>query len=159
LYEDRSIYVKQILGQGEAADFLRSEPSSAWQDKMRQLDSYAANVEAQAKAARVPVVVALLPERRQTALISAGEWPAGNDPYAFGNQACSIMRNHGESCVDLSDGFRTIPNAERDYFPVDGHPTSDGHVILTGLLAKKLTSAVPALGAAAEPQTASAKSR
>jgi hypothetical protein len=56
--------------------------------------------------------------------------------------------------------YRNIPNPEQGYFPVDGHLNADGHRIVSGLLAKALTSgAVPALRVAAQPQAAQEQGR
>ena len=52
----------------------------------------------------------------------------------------------GGTYVDVLSGFRSIPNPEQNYMPVDGHPTAAGHAMISGVLAQALTSgAAPAL--------------
>jgi hypothetical protein len=98
----------------------------------------------------------MLPERGQAAMISMGEWPTGFDPYKIGSQVKAIIQSHGGTYIDVLHGFRTIPNPELDYLPVDGHINAEGHAILSGLLAKGLTGgAVPALRITTQPQVAS----
>ena len=49
--------------------------------------------------------------------------------------------------------LRDIPNAERDYRLVDGHPDARGHAMIAQLIARQMTSgAVPAIAAADKPQ-------
>ena len=71
----------------------------------------------------------------------------------LGEEFKSIAISHGVTYVDILHDFRNIPNPERGYFPVDGHPNASGHATLSLLLAKELTSgAIPALKVAAQPQ-------
>jgi hypothetical protein len=154
LFESQSQYVKSFLMAGDKeAGFLKSEPSAAWRDSLRQFSNAAARNEEQARAAGVPLVTVLVPNRAQAAMISIGEWPAGYDPYKLNDELRSIITSHGGTYIDLLPSFRTIPNPERFYLPVDGHLNKEGYAIVSRLLASALTSgAVPALKAAALPQ-------
>lgn len=54
--------------------------------------------------------------------------------------------------------FRTIPNPEQYFYPVNGHPDTRGNALIAKLLADNLTSGpVPGLRAAPQPQAASEK--
>jgi hypothetical protein len=147
LYESRSQYVKSYLVLPDhEAGFLKAQPSAEWQTHLAEFDRYAAEIEAQCGAAGVPLVVVLLPNRAQVAMISMGDWPAGYDPYKLDDEVRSVINKHGGTFIDILPAFRNIPNPEQHYFPVDGHPNADGHRIISGLLAKALTSgAVPSL--------------
>ena len=140
---------------GDDAGFLRAEPSPEWQARMQHFDAYFKDIEAQAKAARVPLVVVLVPNRAQAAMISMNEWPAGYDPYALDRKVSEIVTGRGAYYLDILPDFRNIPNPEQDYYPIDGHPSADGNALITRLLARKFASgAVPELEAAAtQPQT------
>ena len=159
LYESQSQYVKSYLRRGDDdAGFLQAHLSPQWQSFLQAFNTDAARVEAQAKAAGVPLVVVLVPNRAQAAMISMGEWPAGYDPYKLGDELRSIIVSHGGIYADILPGFRTIPNPEQYYFPVDGHPNTEGHEIIANLLAKALTNAsVPALSATSPTQPTPAK--
>lgn len=136
--------------------YLSAVPSQARLMHLKEFEFYFADIEDQAKAAGVPVVVVLLPTRVQAAMISSGQWPPNIDPFQFDNQLRSVVESHGGTYIDILPDFRTITNAERGFFPADGHFTPEGHRIIADLLARGLTSgAVPALSAPIKPEYAS----
>jgi hypothetical protein len=161
LYQSQSQYVKSYLVAGnESSGFLMAKPSAAWQSRLRQFDIYIADLEERARAAGVPLVVVMVPNRAQAAMISMGEWPAGYDPYKLDDELRSIITSHGGTYIDILPDFRDIPNPEQGYFPVDGHPNAGGHAIVSRLLAKELTSGViPALRVTTQPRTAPERGR
>jgi hypothetical protein len=154
LYLSQHQYVRSYLAQSDSeAGFLNSRPSALWQDRLKQFDGVAADIERHAQAAGVPLVAVLVPNRAQAAMISMGEWPSQYDPYKVGNEIGTIITAHGGTYVDILPDFRTVPNPEKYYFPVDTHPTAQGHALISRLLARELTSgAVPALQAVKQSQ-------
>jgi hypothetical protein len=141
LYASQSLYVKSyLMGNDSEVGFLKTQPSAEWQSNLRQFDSVAANIEGQAKAASVPFIVSLAPNRAQAAMISMGEWPAEFDPYKLNDELRDITTSHGGTYVDILPDFRRIANPERHYFPVDGHPDADGHAMVSQMLARELTN-------------------
>jgi hypothetical protein len=150
LYESQTQFVSSYV-KGHEATFLTSEPTAEWRRGLTTFDGYFAQVAEKAKAAGVPLVVVMAPYRAQVAMVAMGEWPAGYDPYRIGRDLRTIVTNHGATYLDVLPDYRNIPNPERDYFPIDGHPNATGHAVLAKLLAKEITSgAIPALKA--EPQ-------
>lgn len=147
LFASRSQYVTSYLaGPDSDQGFLKAELSPLWQGYLEQFDRDASAMEEQAKKAGVPFVAVLLPNRAQAAMISAGEWPAGYDPYHLDNQLRKIIVSHGGTYVSILSEFRSIPNPEKDYFPIDGHIDENGHAMMSHLLAAQLTAGgVPAL--------------
>jgi hypothetical protein len=139
LYESQSQYVKLYLMSGDDAGFLKDAPDDQWQNRLRQFDSYAAEVEARASAAGVPLVTVLLPQRAQAAMASMGEWRSGYNPYRLDDALREIVAGHGGTYVSILPDYRAIPNSEQYYLPVDGHPDTRGHSMLSGLLARELT--------------------
>jgi hypothetical protein len=159
MYQSQSLYVKASVS-GGANEFLRADQSPEWQTRFQHLDALATEIEGQAKVAGVPVAAVLLPNRAAATLISRGEWPADIDPYKVDDQLRSIMTSHGVAYIDILRDYRTVPDPEKDYFAVDGHPNADGHAILSKLLAKELTNGeVPALNPASSPLAASMVSK
>jgi hypothetical protein len=137
------------------ANFLQSELNPEWKAHLREFDTYAADIESKAKAAGVPLVVVLLPNRAQAAMISMGNWPEGYDPYGLDNKLSSIVVSHGGTYVDVLPYFRTLPNPEQGFFPIDGHLNAEGHAMIVDILARALTGGpVPALKVAAPQQPA-----
>ncbi len=153
LYMSPSQYIVASLSHGGGTqESLRDRLSAEWQDHLLQFDKSYAEVQQRATKAGVPLVVVLVPGRVQAAMISAGQWPAGYDPYGLDNELHRIVEKHGGTYIPVLQDFRAIPNPEHDYYPVDSHPNASGHAILAGLLAKELTSgAIPTLGAPAQP--------
>jgi hypothetical protein len=156
LYElqSQSQYIRTYLlnrpDEGEAG-FLRTQPSAEWRAHLAEFDHYAADMAARASAAGVPLAVAFAPNRVQAAMISAGEWPPGFDPYAFAAQLRDLTLSHGALYVDILADFRALPGPEHGYYPLDGHPNAQGQAVLARLIAQRLGGAIPEV-----PATASA---
>ena len=75
------------------------------------------DMEERAKAAGVPLVAVLVPNRAQSAMISMGEWPAGYDPYKLDNELSAIVTSHGGMYIDISAVTSApYPNPEQ-YYP------------------------------------------
>jgi hypothetical protein len=139
LFLSQSQYLKSYLaGDDEETGFLKTVYTPHWN---RQVDGFRADatkVMAQARAAGIPIVAVLIPSRAQAAMISIGDWPPGYDPLKLDASLRSIVVSCGGSYISILDDFRNIPNPERDYFPVDGHPNQAGHAMLARLLARRL---------------------
>jgi|HubBroStandDraft_1064217.scaffolds.fasta_scaffold03938_3 hypothetical protein len=146
LYSSRVWYVRSYLTGGEDTEYLRSNSSAQWQNSLKEFDGYATQIVGQAKAAKVPVVVTLVPFRPQAAMLSMGKWPVGYDPYKLDDDLRAMFTNQGETYIDILPGFRDIPDSERGFLIVDGHPNAYGNAIFSELMAKGLANgAVSAL--------------
>jgi hypothetical protein len=153
--ESQGQYVTSYLKNEDDAGFLRAEPNSKWQHFLDVFQGDAEQFEQQAKAAGVPFVAVLLPNRAQAAMISMGEWPQGYDPYKLDAELRSIVESRGGIYIDILLSLQKIPSPEKYYFPVDGHLNVDGHAVVSKLLSERLTDGlVPALRADVEQQTA-----
>jgi hypothetical protein len=160
LFQSQSEYVKLYLNRGLQSGFLKAEPDSDWQYRLDKFNGYAADIEGQAKAAGVPVIAVLVPNRAQVAMISMGKWPAGYDPYKLGEELRAIITSHDGTYIDILPNFRTIPNPEQYYYSIDDHPDARGHAIIADMLARELTSgSVPALRAPNQSRAALEKGR
>jgi len=160
IFLSQSEYVKLYLARGAQSGFLDAEPDSDWRHRLELFNGYAADFEGQANAAGVPVIVTLVPNRAQAAMISMGHWPPGYDPYKLGEEVRAIVASHGGTYIDILPDFRTVPNPEQYYYPIDNHPDASGHAIIAEMLARELTSgSVPALSAADQSRSALEKGR
>jgi hypothetical protein len=146
LFQSQSLYVDRYLMRGESSDYLRDMPTEFWRENLKKFERYYAEVQMQANEVGAAVVVVMLPARAQAAMISMNEWPAGFDPYKLDDEVRTIVLNHGGTYIDILGDFRAVPNPERRYLPVDGHPDAGWHASVSGMLAKALTSgSVPSL--------------
>jgi hypothetical protein len=149
-YMDRNQYIESYLNipEGSEGDWdagpgaLRSELSQDWQGRLKEFEKYASDVVHLAKSSGVPLVAVLVPNRAQAAMISTEDWPKGFDPFKLDQALRSIIVSHGATYIDILPDFRTSSSPERHYFPIDGHPNSDGHALIAGFLAKRLSAGV-----------------
>jgi len=158
LYASQSQYVKAFLaGSDDETGYLKGAWSDEWKNRLISFDADAAEMERQAHAAGIPFVAAYVPERAQVAMISIGEWPAGFDPYKLDDELRSTIVRYGGIYTDILPQFKTIAHPERLYFAVDGHPNPAGHAVISGLLAKSITSDALSALKAAQPELVSAE--
>jgi len=154
LYEGKSQkqYIQSYLTIADGAEgfwdagagSLRAQLSPEWEMHLREFEGYASDIERRSARSGVPFVAVVVPNRAQAAMISAGEWPEGFDPYSLDRRLSTIITSHGGTYIDILSQFRDFPNAERYYFPVDGHPNAAGDKLIAELLAKGLSAGVVA---------------
>lgn len=156
LYKSQSLYVKSyLMNDDDKAGFLKAEWPPQWDADLNDFDRYAAEIIGRSKAADIPIVAVLIPNRAQAAMISMGEWQHGYDPYKIDNEVRSSVARHGGDYVDIFPDFRNVPHPETRYMPVDGHPNEEGHAMFAGMIARQLTAGtVPALRAPGAPGAA-----
>jgi hypothetical protein len=158
-FESQKQYIHSYLNRpdlGEAG-FLQKKLSPQWQTHVAEFDSYAADIEQQAKAASVPFAATFAPNRVLAAMISLGEWPPDIDPYQFDRTLQTIVAGHGGIFIDILPAFRDLLGPEHLYYPVDGHPSGQGQAVLANLLAKGLAGAIPELKASASSTVGSSQ--
>jgi hypothetical protein len=139
LYQSQTEYLEHYLADGPAADFLRRHPSQAWQRDAAQFAQYVADIQARTASVGARLVVVVLPNRAQAALISLGHWPENFDPYGLGARVENIVSAAGGSYLDVLHDFQQVPAPEQYYFPVDGHLDPAGHAVVARILSKALT--------------------
>jgi hypothetical protein len=162
LYESESQdqYVKSYLQNEDEAGFLKAAPNEKWQRDLEEFQVYATEFISEARAAKVPLVAVLVPNRAQAAMISQGEWPDSYDPYKLDDELHTMIVSRGGIYIDILPDFRGIPNPERHYFPVDGHLDAEGHAMISELLDKELVGgAFPPLRVISPPQVALERNR
>ncbi len=159
--ESESQYVTSyLMGADRVTGFLRSNMSPEWRTHLAEFEARSQEIATKSADAGVTFVAVYLPNRPQAAMIAMGTWPSGYDPYALNRELQAIIVKQGGIFVDVLPGFRSIPNPEQYYLPVDGHPTATAHVIFSKLTANELTSgAVPALKSSIPNQVSAEKGR
>lgn len=157
LYESQSLYVSASLnGPPEKIGFLDKNWGPVWTGRLHDFDGYAANFIAKAGDAGIPVIAVFVPDAQLAAIISKGEWPAGDDPFKLDHELGASITRHGGTYIDILPDYQKDPDSEEGYFRFNGHPNAMGHAKIAGMIARKITSGpVPALrAAAAQTQTA-----
>jgi hypothetical protein len=140
--------------QGQSADdesgFLRVAQGPVWQGHWVDFAGHTQDMFARARAAGIPMAVAFAPDREQAAMISLGEWPKDFDPYGIDERVRRLVEADGGTFIELLPRFREVPDSQRLYLPLDGHPTVAGYAFLSDALTAQLTAGtIPALGARA----------
>ena len=156
MFQSQNQYVRSyLIGEDSEMGYLRIHPTAEWQARLRQFDRDTADLESKAQAAGVPMVGVFLPRGPQAAMISMHEWPPDDDPYKLDREVRDIVIAHGGYYIDILQDFRNLPDPEKYFFPVEGHPNAQGHKVLTQMIANQLTDGVvPALKASVSPQVA-----
>jgi hypothetical protein len=147
-YQGQDQYIQSYLTIPEGAEgewdagpgALSATLTPVWDKRLKQFDGYAADIARMTSAAGVPLVAVMVPNRAQAAMISLGHWPKHFDPFKLNRELCSQITNHGGICIHILPAFHSIPNAERYYYPIDGHPDADGHALIAGYIARELTA-------------------
>jgi hypothetical protein len=80
-------------------------------------------------------------------MISAGQWPAGYDPYGMDHRVQKLVEAAGGMFIEILPDYGAVPGSEHFYLALDGHPTQAGYAFLAEAIAQRLAGgAVPALG-------------
>lgn len=155
LFQNKDTFLTMYMMYGDKADFLRRPETSAWQQRFADLDVIIGEMADKLRAAGVPLVVIAVPSRAEAALLSSKQALPDVDPFAFGREIDAIAAKHGAGYVDLMGPFSRIPDAEKLYYVVDGHLTSDGHKVIAQYISQKLQDgSIPAFSRCASNQTA-----
>ena len=150
--ESKEEYIQSYLKNEDEAGFLKYNLDARWRSRIENFDAEIAEIARLAKSARVPLAAVYVPNRAQAAMISMSDRPSGYDPYRLEEELRRSVVSDGGTFVDILPYYRSAPDPEQHYFPIDGHPDADGHEMISRFLAKELTNgAVPALKASAQP--------
>lgn len=139
-YVDRGSerYVKAYLNRPDSeSGYLKPSPSPAWKANYAAFDRYISEMAKLSRDANVKLVITLVPTRAQAAMLSAGVWPEGYDPYELDHSVRSMATLHGVQFIDIFPGLTHVPDMQNNYY-LNGHPDNQGHVILARLIAAQL---------------------
>lgn len=160
MYKSQSLYMKAaLINSGHRLWYVQAESDPVSRQYLQQFEDYAAQIANKARAAGIPLVAALMPDRVQAAMLSKGDWSSDFSPLRLDDEIRAVVTRYGGTYVDVLRDFRNIPSSEQYYLPVDGHPDERWQPIVAGLLAEKLTDGmIPELKATA-PLTAQERRR
>lgn len=159
MYSDQHRYVPMFLKHGDTADYLRPPFTPEWQMRLRIADLVIGRIADQARAASVPLIVAFVPLRAQAAMSADPSESAGADPFALGRALQKIVTGHGGYFADVTDLTREIPDQSELYYPVDTHPTAQGHALIARSVERVMLDAAPAFAGCHPVRSADAVTR
>lgn len=129
LFQDRATFTSLFMLHGEDADYLRIPYRVGWEKRLQDLDTLLGEMADRARAAGVPMMLVLGPQRIQTTLLDDAVRPQGVDPHEIGRRLAAIVARHDVLFQDTLDGFATVNNPEAMFYAVDGHMDADGHAV------------------------------
>jgi hypothetical protein len=154
MFENPGIEIPMYLRYGDKADFLRPPFSPEWQQRLAAADAIIGETAARFRAAGVPLMVMLIPQRTQAELLSMKKRPSGIDPFALQRALEAIAKKHGATTIDLFSQFASDAHPANFYYPVDNHLNEDGSRAVASSIVKSLSnSGIAAFdGCAHQPQ-------
>jgi hypothetical protein len=141
-FSDPDRYALNYLSRGDIADYLRPPFSPNWLLRLRVADMTFSLIAAKALAAKVPVIIVLVPARAQALLGHDGADRHHTDPFALGEALSAIARAHGADFVDMTQVTSHMRDPGRLFFAIDTHPDARGHAILAGIIEQRLRADV-----------------
>jgi hypothetical protein len=146
LYELQSAdqYIHAALqGRTESDEtgFLLANQGPTWNGHWTDFTGHANDMFTRAHDAGITMAVAYAPNRVEAAMISAGKWPAGYDPYAIDTRLRDLVRADQGVFIELLPHYREVVGAEHMFLPIDGHPTVAGYAFLAVALGEEMARA------------------
>ncbi|MDD4914740.1 MAG: SGNH/GDSL hydrolase family protein [Methylococcales bacterium] len=138
LYQSREKYVSLFLMHGDKADYLRTPLTAAWEKRLEVLDLLLGEMADKIHAAGLPFALVVGPQRIQVSLLSPEARPPGIDPFMIGRRLAEIAARHGIIFYDSLDAFKSVPEPEQLFYPVDGHMTEAGHALFASAIEQEL---------------------
>jgi hypothetical protein len=137
LFQNDSLYAALYMGRGPTGDYLSTELSPAWEERLRDTERILAAMAGKARRSGAALVVVAIPQRIQ-AVLAGREGAHGFDPDAVGRRLRAMGERAGFDVVDFLVALRSHPDPGGLYYPVDGHLTAEGHRELGAFLARAL---------------------
>ena len=139
MYQDPDTYLRLYLLYGDAADFVRTPFSPAWQKHFDSFDILLAGMEKKAQAASVPMLILIGPTVAGIAVENTAPKPLFN-AYAFTQKVSSIASKYQIPVVDPSPQFKGIPHPMSFFYVVDGHLNASGQTLVAQTLDEEIIS-------------------
>jgi len=140
LFSIDAVYLRLYLMRDGEQSYLRVPYSDVWTAKMRDADRLIADMTRRARARGVELVIIVIPQRVQAILVKRGGTVSGVDPFAFGDAIRSIGARYGIVVVDFLKALERNPDPARLFYPVDGHLTPEGQLLLGLFVARALVN-------------------
>jgi hypothetical protein len=154
MFENPDIQIPMYLHYGDKADFLRPPFSPAWQHRLAVFDQLIGDTAQRLRAAGVPLVLVVIPQRTQAELLAMKHRPPGIDPFALERAMRAISQKHGVQYVDLFTEFSHETHPAHFYYPVDNHLNEDGsRAVARGIVAGLANGGIAAFNGC-EPESA-----
>jgi acetyltransferase AlgX (SGNH hydrolase-like protein) len=155
LLDDKVLY-QTYLSAGGSRDVMSSPQTPAGKQMYAEFAKTLDRLMAKLNGSGVPVVIMAVPNRVAAAMVSNHSHLDGTDPRWFGYRISEIAVQQGALALDVTPEFANFPHAEQLFYPVDNHPTGDGHAVIAQALVGRLTDgSIPQLAACRASQRVS----
>ena len=145
MFENPEIQIPIYLQYGDKADFLRPPFSPAWQHRLAIFDQVIGETAERLRAAGVPLILVVIPQRTQAELLAMKHRPPGIDPFALKRALSAISQKHGVQYVDLFTEFSHETHPAHFYYPIDNHLNEDGsRAVARGVVASLANGSIAA---------------
>jgi hypothetical protein len=139
LFQDRATFVRLFMLHGDDAGYLRVPFTASWEQRLRDFDTLLGAMAARSKAAGVPMMLVLGPQRIQAALLDRAVLPPNVDPLEIGRRIAAIAARHGVAFQDTLAGFADVHDPDAMFYAVDGHMDAAGHAVFARSALDRLT--------------------
>lgn len=153
---DTQVLYETYASSGGSRELMSVPPIPGGERKYADFDKTLARLVTGLNGSGVPLIVMAVPNRVAAAMVSNRSHLEGTDPNWFGRHIGEIAAQHGALALDVTPEFAIAPHAERLFYPVDNHPTGDGHAVIAQALVDRLTDgSIPQLAACRMSQSGS----
>jgi hypothetical protein len=140
IYEDPAAQISVFLNTGadDSHGYAVTPLPAKWEARVEHLGAIVARGSAEAKAAKVPFILAYAPRRAQV-LLDIPKYRRPNvDPLAIDRRLQQIAAADGAIFIDTTPSFAASPRYNSLFYIADGHPTAEGHAIIARDVASTL---------------------
>jgi hypothetical protein len=130
LLRDENFFLRAFENYADPFDISRKPASPMVLQRLARMDMMVGKLADYSHAAGIPCYMLALPNRVESALISRNVEMPGMDAYVFPERMKEIAQRHGMGYIDMVPELRKTPNAEKLFYPVDGHPNGDAHALM-----------------------------
>ena len=138
-------YLFRVYQLGREDDVLRVPMSNAYRERFAGLESELKMMRTRLASESIPLFVVPVPSRIEAALMSDRVELPNVDPWLYLHEMEAIAGRDSVGLIDVFPAFAGTPHAERLFYAVDGHPTSDAQNLIANAIERALLDgSVPA---------------
>ncbi len=140
LYRDPAMQISVFLKSGvdDTNGYTATPLPAKWEARVKALDALLVRMRARTEAAGIPLILAYEPRRVQVLLDIPRFRRPNVDPLGLDRRLREIAAADGVRFVDLTPPFAASRNYNDLFYTSDGHPTSEGDVVVADAIVSEL---------------------